>query len=93
MENERVLYSMFIGLAVFAFVFAGLTTRFQDPQTRKALSIGALGIAGISGLWYYQHPGAIESFVSTVAGQAAAIVLAALAAALIFWKIRSFFTA
>lgn len=91
MDHERFMYSTLIGLAAFAFIFAGLTTRFQDRQTRKALWGGSVAIGGMVGMWYYQNPDEIQALLDTIVGQATAVVLAAVMAAVIFWKIRSFF--
>ena len=91
MEHARLLYSFFIGLAIFAFVFTVFAQSFEDPHVRNVCLATSIAVGGLSGVWYYGHPREIETFVNRVVGPTTGLVLAMIAGVLVFWKMRSLF--
>ena len=87
--DEALLLSLALGVAVTGFVFAALARPQQHPGARKALGIAAGAIGFAVTWWLYQHPVLLTEVMADVTMKALAVVVAALGAALFYWKLRS----
>ena len=87
--QDWLLFSLAIGIAVGSLIFAALSRPGHSLSTRRALAVASYSI-GLAITWYfYKTPVALQSVLSNVVGYGIAILLAALGAALFFWRIRS----
>lgn len=91
MLGDSFFMAMAIGVSAGAFIFAGLATQRQAPAVRRAIAVGAFAVGGAVTLHLLNDPITLGEIVQNVVGKAILVLLAALGAALAFWRIRSFF--
>lgn len=91
MVDDSLIYSLAIGAAIGGFIYVGLSRKASDAPQRKSLAIASFGLGMAITWWLFNHSDEIENIMSEVVGKGVAILFAALAAALAFWRIRKFF--
>jgi len=87
--HADLLSSLLIGLAAGGFVFAGVARAARDYSTRKALAIASLSVGALITWFLYKNPGKLLQIANTVTERGVLTILAALAAALAFWRMHS----
>ena len=92
MINQQFVSALAVGVGVMCFIFIALTNRKQTNHQRKALGIASGAVGIIVAMRLNTHTDELDQIVSTVTDKGVAVLLAAIAAALIFWKIKSLFS-
>lgn len=92
--EDHLVYGLILGICVGCFIFFALNRAFinsknRDYANRKALAIGSFGLGAAVAWWFYKHPDEVEQVMSGIAAKAILIIIAVLASALLYWKIRS----
>jgi len=86
-SSDALLYSLVLGIAVAAFTYVGLSRSAHDPSTRRALAVATFSI-GMAVTWYfYKSPSLLHDIVERIAYKGVDVVLVALGAAVLFWKL------
>ena len=83
--------SIVLGLVAGAFIFVALSQGGESGATRRAKAVGSFGTGFLLTWVVFQDPALLHQITRLIADRAVLIILAALAAALFFWKIRSLF--
>jgi len=84
--NDTLFYSILIGVAAGGFIFAALNGSSQNRSSQKALAVAAFSIGAAITWWLYNHPRQLEPIMESIVSRGIAIILAALGAALAFWR-------
>lgn len=90
-EGAQLVTAVAVGVVAGGFVYVGLGRAAQDGVARRALAVASFALGGLLSFWLWQHPTVLGQFVDVLVTRTLAVTLAAVAAALIFWKVRSWF--
>ena len=89
----ELLRAILLGLIVMGFVYTGVQRAAgRDRIAKRMLVLASAGVGLFATSWGLDNPGWLYRVSGDIVGQAVLIVLAALAAALLFWKIRALLT-
>lgn len=84
--------ALVLGIAVTGFVAAGLMTNGMSASRRQGVGIGAGAVGLLVTIYLAQRPQVTDAILERIQDSAISVVLAALGAAIFFWKIKSIFT-
>lgn len=87
--NEDLVTSVAIGISVGGLLAGALVRPTMVAQARRAVVLASLAVGFLVHRWLYSHPELLARVAYHITGQAISLVSAAIAAAVIFWKVRT----
>lgn len=87
--NEDFATSVAVGISVGGLLAAALVRPSMTAQARRAVAVASLAVGFLVHRWLYTHPELLAQVAHQITGQAISVVSAAVAAAVIFWKVRT----
>lgn len=88
MITSPLLYAVVFGLVAGGVVYLALSGLRQDRETRRVLTVMAVGIGAAVAWWGVNHPGMIERYVRGYFDPGQAVALAALGVLFLYWRLR-----
>lgn len=91
MIDDTFVFSLGVGIAVLCAVYMALHRPAADASQKRAAAVLAAVIGFIVAWSLRRHPDQLEPLVGEITSRGIAVLLAALTAALVFWRARSCF--
>ena len=89
---DGAIYAVAIGISVGAFLYLGVVRSLMPSSAQRAAAVGSFGFGFLCTWWLYRHPWVIDPIAALLVDRGTLLLVAAVTAAVMFWKFRVWFT-
>lgn len=88
MITSPVVYAVVLGVVAGGAVYLALSGLRQDRESRRVLTLMAVGMGAAAAWWGANSPGLIERYIRGYLEPGQAVALAALGVLFLYWRLR-----